>query len=231
MTERVTRSYGGSDSAMLQTSKVLRTLFLADKELFTAIDRDFADPFADNWETDIAEAENIAKDVMLIDEMAARTENLRKVFEKCRLHFQKMKYYIDKVFANSKAKQNEFGYNDYKKVRVSEEKMMMFLKLLHTAALKHSAELIAAGCSSEVIETIELLRQELDEANNTQEIFKKERNSITEERVKKLNRCRAYSLKVNRVSKIIFANQYAKLKAYAITATATTVEPESEEVL
>ncbi len=220
------RKFNVTDAEMIQASRVFQQLFVTDKENFTALDTDFIDPYADDWLAKIDEAAAVAKDVLLKDTLAAKTELVAAALDNCRKHYMKMKYFIEKAFPGQKAIWNEFGYNDYNKARNSEVKMLQFMLMLHAASLKYGRELNNAGYLSEDIPVIEQLYQELLMADNAQEIFKKERVLLTAERIGVLNDCWDYTLKVNKASKTVFADNPAKLSSYVLKSSSA---PEPEE--
>ena len=103
--------------------------------------------------------------------------------EECRVHFQKMKYYIEKAFPEESSIWKAFGYNDYEKARASETLLLQFMKTLHSQAVKFSAKLLSVNYKQADIDKINTLWQELMNADQAQEAFKRERPFVTQSRV------------------------------------------------
>lgn len=212
----VFRNYRVTDAEMLQTSGVFNTLFQQDSAEFIGFDADFDAPFAENWTTAISSAEEASQDVMLIDQLAGLTKTVDDNMEEARNFYQKLKYYIEKAYPGNKPVQNEFGFNDYESARRSTPKFINFLTMLHAAGVKYTTELIAAGVTQEVIDQIITLRDALKDADQVQEVFKKNRPLETQTRVEKLNECWKFSKKVCKAGKIIFASDAAKYNQYLL---------------
>ena len=54
-------------------------------------------------------------------------------------------------------------------------------------------------------------------ANSNQEVFKKQRPKLTEERIKVLNNCYAYVIQVNAAAQLVFRDDFAKQKQYVFS--------------
>lgn len=116
--------------------------------------------------------------------------------------------------------------NDYEKARVSETRMIQFLGVLHKTVIEFSADLIAAGFNQEKIDKIELLQKELINADYEQELSKKKRPAVTQERIEKLNECCQLIQKVSKAGKIIFANNRAKFDQYLMPNERVVKKPD-----
>lgn len=225
-TEEKVRNYSGSDADMIQASRVMHGLFVEDKSAFTNFDNGFTDPYAENWLQKIEAGTDVIQDSLYLSNQAELTKNVELKMTECRDFFQMMKYFIEKAFPDRKEIWTQFGVNDYEKARVSETKMIQFLGVLHKTATEFSAELIAAGFSQEKIDKIELLQKELINADYEQELSKKKRPAVTQERIEKLNECYQLMQKVSKAGKIIFANNRAKFDQYLMPNEKVVKKPE-----
>ena len=225
----VHRNYAISDSEMVVSSNVYRALFIDDKADFSQFDSGFADPFSDNWGTAIATAEGVSQDVELIDQMAQLTEIVNAKMKVATDYYQRIKYYMEKAFPDSIAIQNEFGRNDYEKARKSTPKLISFMKALSTAILKYNAQLVASGCTQEFLDEAPNIMDELREAENNQEIFKKTRPVETQKRLEEMNTCWDFSKIVCQAGKIIYSENAAKYNQYVLPGEAPKTTPEPEE--
>ena len=208
------RIYTGSDADMIQASRVMHGLFVEDKIAFINFDGGFIDPFAENWLQKIEAGNDVVQDSLYLSGQIELTKNVELKMNECREYFQMMKYFIEKAFPNRKEIWTQFGVNDYEKARVSETKMIQFLGMLQKTAAEFSIDLIAAGFNQEKIDKIALLQTDLINADYEQEMSKKKRPAVTQERIEKLNECFQFMQKVSKAGKIIFANNRAKFDQY-----------------
>ena len=227
----VTRKFRVPDDVMLQASRVMHGIFLEDKDTIINFDADFNTRFAENWNAKNKEALEISNDNYYIDKLTEYTAIVQGKMDRCRTAFQKMKYFIEKAFPNQTQIWNQFGFNDYNNVRKSEAHMIKFMGILHSTAIIHADTLIAAGFSRESIDEIEILQEELKNADYEQEMFKKKRSKITQDRVIILNECYEYMQKVSKAAKVIFADNYVKYNNYLLPSETPVKEtvPEEEE--
>ncbi len=94
--------------------------------------------------------------------------------------------------------------------------MIQLLNTLHAAAVTHSVKLIEAGFTQAKIDGIAALKEKLAAADNAQEMAKKKRPSVTQERIATLNKCYEILQQVSKAGKIIFANDRAKYDQYLL---------------
>ncbi len=214
--EEKTRIFSGSDADMVQASRVAHGLFTEDKPAFISFDSSFADPFGENWLQKIENAAAVSQDSQYVGGQSELTENVETIMENCRTFFQSMKYFIEKAFPGQTAIHVQFGYNDYDASRKSETRMIKFLDMLHKAAVGHSAKLIEAGFPQEKIDNIAALSKQLSDADYAQEMAKKKRPSVTQERITILNDCYEVMQHVCKAGKIIFADDRAKYDQYLL---------------
>ena len=74
MTTPIKRRYTISDYSMVEYSKALRTVFLTDQTEFVSRDPDFANPFEDDWQDAIDEAEAQLTDEVVRDQLQDLTQ-------------------------------------------------------------------------------------------------------------------------------------------------------------
>lgn len=225
--EEKTRAFNGSDSDMVQTSRVIHGLFMEDKPRFISFDASLADPFAENWLHKIEAAALITNDSFTVAMQMELTKKVADKMEECKVFFQQMKYFIEKAFPGKREIWTQFGYSTYDDARRGETKMIQFYGILGKTAAQYSAQLIAAGFSQENIDKITTLHTELTNADYEQEISKKKRPAATQERIVLLNECYQYLQRVCKAGKIIFANDYVKYNQYMLPDETTTKKEET----
>jgi hypothetical protein len=214
------RTYGIADADMLELAKTKQGFMNEDKQKFTEFDDDFKDPYASNWITAITECEQDLKDVSVVSQMTNLTQAVEAKMEQCRNAYQALKFFVEKAFPNNKPVWNEFGYAKYEDARKSQAQMIQFMQEVYSIATKYSALLIEKNYAQAKIDALLTLKQELDTANNEQEIFKGGRPTLTQTRVTKLNSVWEITEKVCRAGKIIFVHDKAKYARYTLPAGA-----------
>lgn len=106
--------------------------------------------------------------------------------------------------------------------RRSESKMIQFLDEMHKAAVKYQTQLVAEGYNTTSIAAIQTIRTDLLNKNTTQEVFKKQRPKLTEERIKILNTVYDRLSLVNAAAQIIYMSDYAKQRQFVYDISTDT---------
>lgn len=210
------RIYNGSDADMIEASRVMHGLFQEDLSAFTNFDPVFSADFAAIWLSKINIASGIVNDIQPLGELSNLTRLVEEKLEECREYFQYVKYFIEKAFPGQSEMWTQFGLNDYMASRKSETKMIQLLGILYKGMIRYQTELNAVGLSKTKIEQASELQTQLTSVNFDQEIAKKKRPTLTQERITALNDCFEYMQKVSRAGKIIFAKDYAKYNQYLL---------------
>lgn len=224
--EEIIRNYSMADDEMFQFTGIMIGLFEGDKAAFIAYDPDFADPFQANWEADLEAAEAVPKDEAVVDELTGLSAKVEEAMDKCRHKFQSSKFFIEKAFPKNGPVQNEFGYDDYDKVRQSHPKMTSFMENFHRVAEKYKEKLIAKNYTQEKIDEIKTMHNELKLADQKQEAAKKGRPVLTQDRIIILNKPWDTAVLVHKAANNIFHDDAAKFAQYALPASETPPEEE-----
>jgi len=226
--EETKRVYAMNDAEALELEKTIRSCFVQDKADFIAFDEKFNAPFETDWLNEITEAEGEAADNNIVTQQTALTAEVTKWMEESKKIFQASKYHIEKAFPTSKAVHNEFGYADYDKARQAQSKMIQFMNQFYKTAVKYSVELIAKGFKQAKIDEINTIKTALDEANQKQEAFKKDRGVLTQERVGKLNTAWQRMQDVCNAAKFVYPENYAKQTRYITSESKGTPPPKPD---
>ncbi|HPI39089.1 MAG TPA: hypothetical protein PK397_14195 [Ignavibacteriaceae bacterium] len=214
--KQIVRKYNIPDADMISEARNKLTAFNEDKAGFISYDPDFRDPFSTDFESLINEGESTPDDEMIKGEMLSYTNRVDTALENCRVHFQEMKYFIEKAFPTDYAKQTEFGYRMYEQVRLNHDKMVQFMRNLFDTAKKYETDLTAVNYTADKIARIDTLRLELIDADKVQDNYIKNRPVYTQNRVIAMNRIWDGLVKICNAGKNIFRNDYAKLQKYDI---------------
>jgi hypothetical protein len=215
------RKFPFSDAELLEHAPTVVSFLPDDINDFSTFDSTFGQSTIDNLQGAITAAEGTKTDDVIIDEQAAFTKTVDQKMDACKSAYKTVSYFVQKVYKNNKAIRNQFGLNDYKKVRNNHAKMIVFMRSLAETTNKYLAELIAGGMNENVATSLPTLKQELFDANNNQEMFKKQRGKFTQERVEKMNLLYDELLPISNAARIIYANNPAQLAKYVLPSSST----------
>lgn len=216
MKKQTPRIYNISDPDAIEFSRTTvgnLTNYLAD---FTAVDATLNQKFVDKLTALIDKAEKTLSDEVITDRQVQLTNALNKKMDECKAHYRLISYFAKNAFEENPAIRNEFGENDYSSIKYSHQKMIIFMQTLITITKKYKTELIKAGASQEQLDKTTTLHNELSKANHNQELFMANRPVLTSERIDNLNQIWKLISRVSDLSKIIYADDFAKLKLFLL---------------
>lgn len=222
----VLRAYKGTDADMAASARVCHSLLLSDVSKFTAFDSTITATYADLFLTVINNADTVVADTAVLDMQVQKTVLIQTVMDQAKNKYADVKYFVHKAFPDSPATQNEFGLNGYKRARISPVQMIQFLDEMHKSSVKYQTELLAKGFSAAAVAEIETIRTALQTANTNQEIFKKQRQKLTAERITILNQCFAFVTEVNAAAQRVFKDDFAKRNqfVYSVSPANSSIE-------
>lgn len=223
----ILRLYKMTDAEMLEAARVTVGFFKQDIVDLSAFDPTLADPFIDDYLTEINDIEQIDSDSVVLDQQTQVTLSVEDAMKNGRNGYQTLKYFIERSFPNRTAVWNEFGYNDYAAARASQPSFIQFLIQLHKTAVKYTTELTAVGYDAARIATLAVLAQQLQDLNTKQELFKGTRPVTTQERVIQLNKIWSTLSRIRKAGKITYLDNFAKQQRYLGIST-TVSKPITE---
>jgi hypothetical protein len=221
-TQELFRAYNGSDAFLAENARATQMMLVSDLSLFTAFDSSITAAYATQFLTAVTAADTVVADTAIIDQLVQKTELIFTAMDKAKNKYNDVKYFVQKAFPNSAATQGEFGLNDYEKARKNASQMIQFLDEMSKACVKYQTQLVAAGYTATAITAIQTIRTELLTANSNQEVFKKQRPKLTEDRIRVLNTCYNYVTQINAAAQLVFRNDYAKQKQYVFNPSSTS---------
>ena len=224
------RKYNVSDAAMMEYAKGINVAIEKYLPSFTAFDSTIDVDLGQRLADKISHIQNIKSDNLVIDEQAEMTETLQNAMAACNTAYRTIVFFVRKAYS-SKAKQNQFGLNDIEKARKNQANMISFMVSLSIIVSKHKDELVAAGCNPEVIDMLPTYTKKLDEANTRQDLFKKERGLITEDRIVQLNELYDMLLPFSQIAQIIYADSKPMLDIFVIPRPKSTVGATEDLIL
>jgi hypothetical protein len=212
--KEVIRMYSGSDANMTETARAIYDLFATDLTTFKLFDSTLNDAFQTQFLSEVEAAEQVVDDAVVIDQIVDLSSKADDHLEKAREKYDDVKYFVQKAFPNSLGIQGEFGLNDYMRVRRNRTEMASFLHEMNLTCNKYSAELLAAGFNQAAIDEILTIRTNLLDKNASQELLKRQRPKLTEDRIIILNTCYNTMTLINAAAQRVFRTDYAKQKQY-----------------
>jgi len=219
------RLFNVADSLMIEAAKDKKGFLIEDKTRFENFDPSFSASFLEEYNNKISLAEAAPDDEAVNGMTVSHTTIVEEKMKLNRDKFQAAKYFIDKAFPGDLGKQIEFGYRDYDKVRNGQDKMVLLMKGLFITCQKYKAKLNEVNFNDENIALIQQSAVELDEANQAQNQFNKNRPTLTQDRIKKVNAVWEAMGKICSAGKIIFASDYAKLQRYNLPEVVSAAKP------
>jgi hypothetical protein len=215
----IIRNYRGTDAEMTATARVVHGLMVGDLAKFTAFDSTITAPYATLFLTAINNADTVIADSAVIDMQVQKTEAIQGAMDDAKGKYADVKYFSQKAFPTSTATQNEFGLNDYERARKSPTQMIQFLDEMHRACVKYQTQLVAKGFSVAAIAEIQTIRTKLRTTNTDQGVFKKQRPTLTADRITVLNNCYAYISEVNAAAQRVYKKDFAKSNQFVYSSS------------
>lgn len=217
MAKKVVRLYHLlSDDDMLQKAETMQGIFEDDKAAFITHDAGFSDPYAADWLAKIEKAYNYGTDQSFRNSIKVCKEDVAKCWEDCRDSFREARYFIKKAFPRNAAMRKAFGFKDFYIMNVKKGNVVMFMEIFHLMAEEYSAALIANGYTQAKIDAIETITDAFEDAERKMYAKKKQRTPTAEGRIILLNEVWEIVQLVNKASKEVYKNDFAKRKQYLL---------------
>ncbi len=224
------RQYNIPDADLLQHGKEVATVITEDLQDFKQFDATFQDEYPTSIQQAIDTVKAMKTDMLVIDEMAEKTSAVNEALSACNRAYRTVKYFVEKAFPGNRAIQNQFGFNDIAKYRTDATGMIVFMGDFISMVDKHKTELTSQGCNEQLLDSLSAVRDHLQATKIAQELFKKERGLITQERVEKLNELYRLLSPVSEVASIIYSDDQARLARYTFPRPKTTSKTPVEEL-
>ncbi len=215
----IKRIYNFSDVILLEYAEHIVKSIQDDIDKFTTFDKNFTVVSVDEIRQTIDSIYNIKTDNVIRDELAELTARVNSSLNSCYSCYKGIIYFAEKAFPDNLPIHNQFGKNDIAKAKSNQFTMIMFMENIEKVAAKYRAELIKEGCGESLLDSISEYKKALLESNRLQESYKKERAIITQDRLVACNSLYKKLRPVNEISKIIFANDPARLLKYALPSS------------
>ena len=203
---------------MLQLNTLLFSNFTADKAVFIAKVPSLNDPFLNNWKLNTSQLSTIESDDDFTDTQLLMTQAVDKLMVKARDQIQTIYFYVDIAFEGNKAVYSYFGKDRYEAARNTAPKLHDLMLKIKKAAEHpdYKAELLSKGMNQTMIDELEVTAVELKNKFDNRDEYMSSRKKNTQERKKILNKIWESMSAVNKASKLVYKDDYAKQQQYLL---------------
>lgn len=213
-----------SHANMIALGRKMHLFLTADLADFTAFDASITATYLAQFDAAITAAENHIDDETVVDIQTGFTAAVVEVDKKCRKAYQRLKVFVEKAFPMARAKQNEFGFNDYgNTTNISD--LIKFMHKVSVTANKYSSDLLAVSYTASDIASLTTLHNDLVAAVDKQDEYKSERMKLTDERDALLNKLYEFVSFIAKIGKIIYEDNRAQYARYLLPTTNTNTTP------
>lgn len=215
------RKFKGSDAFLAESARTIYNLFTQDLEHFTAFNTRFTSEYAAAFLHQIDAADTVVTDVSTLAKQGVETQKVLIEMQNASRVYNRIKSHAMWAFPDNPAVLKEFttGYRDASK---NQPKMLVFLETLEkvvTNYLDDLTDVTKGGMPASIVEELATIKDELKSANTQQEVYKKQRLVITQDRISALNDCYTTLVQIINTAQLVFANEPAKRAQYSYRPT------------
>lgn len=219
MKKQTTRKFSMTYEAVITKSQSVQPQYTTDLPAFAAFDPSFTPELGQELATKTTLALEDTSENTHSAAIQRKTDELSRLRNEAGEKYQNLMYFVHSAFgSNNKAIDSTFGRSMYAKAVQSEKQMITLLTLACKAAQLDSfkAGLEAKGIPRSLLPSMEQLAIDLQAADNEQEMLKKQQLLVTARRIELYNSIWDILLKINTASKILCANDPARLAIYQL---------------
>ena len=210
------RNFRIKDSKLLERAYLFLRMITEDLPDFQDFSPQFDQDFIAAFSHLIEEVQSMLSDSPIRAIMAQKTDRVKKAMLKCAEIFRICRFFVRLAFPSDEIVQDQFGLTEFNPIRNSQLKLQEFMDVLYHKVLQYSNELIQAGFSQVKIDEVLACKNELDAAIIEQNLYFKEKSTLTANRIQELNDLWEKMSLISRVSKLIYFDNYAKYRNYLL---------------
>lgn len=175
----------------------------------------FTDEFLSGYAALIDEVRDTLDDETVRDEGTQHTARTNQLMSNSRRMYQFVKYFAEEAFGDDPSLLNQIGVNDYRKVRRSVGRMVLFLSKMYRVAQENWSRLEAAGMPVARLEELQQLRDELESSVQSQQLHTSKRGQLAQVRREKLDALSTYVEATCKLGKLMYRDvNPAKYRRY-----------------
>ncbi len=135
---------------------------------------------------------------------------------RCDKTVKSLRYWVKKAFEGDPAGSKRFQLTRYWKVRYNQPVLISYMSGLATVLNELRSKLEEVNTPAELLDSVQPLAKELEEANNIQENSKGSRGSATQERVLRLNEIHSIARQFSDAAEFIYDENPARRELYRL---------------
>jgi len=198
----------------IQQAKVSLKHFKDHLSTFSAFDADFNAAFIADMEAAIAAAEQHPTDETVRDQLQGFSKKVKQETAHCDGTAADVRFYVDKAFPQDETMLGEFGYRALRNTRPNTPAFIIWMKVLHSRAVKYQTPLTDNGMTAADIAAILTRAQALEQAELNQEMFKRERLQLTAQRTQLYNAMWRHVTLIEQAARRIYAGNDEMLSLF-----------------
>ncbi|MEM6735555.1 MAG: hypothetical protein AAF620_05735 [Bacteroidota bacterium] len=137
----------------------------------------------------------------------------------CEVAFSTIRYFARKAFKDQPAILRQFGFEEFKRIRHDQNKMLIFFAELEKTVDQYTEKLTDKGASEEIIHNVEVRAKVLAKAIADQKNFISQQPSTTSHRAKVFNELYDRLLEISDAAEIVFIGQSERRALYSLPST------------
>lgn len=179
------------------------------------------------FEQQINAAKALPREITNRAHLKDQTRSKKEVLENCFQWGQHLKIRLEMAFGKKSVAEQSFPTRELRRGKTNEIVMLGIFEMLLGLAEKQQASLAAFGQTSEHLTQGKELYQQLRQANESQQLKKKEKLSATKTRRQKFTALHDTVKRIHKAGQIVFKNDPAKLVLFK-NPRVSSKDPEAE---
>jgi hypothetical protein len=218
MPEEIIRNYTMEDEGMLVRAEIIHDQLVTDLAAFTAKFPFIDAAYAAAIQASIDAANALPLDNQVVSNLKVLTEDVNAQVLLGRRALSNLGIYAKLTYPNDEARQRVFGQNQWAEAYSDQEKMMNALEHAHALviAAPYAADLTTKGFVAADAANLLSIANEIRTKNQLQENAKASRPVTTQDRIVQYNSVWDQIKEVNLASRVVFADNAAKLDSYLL---------------
>lgn len=221
----VVRLYHIAVPLILQHGRVAIELLSKELDLFAAKDTTYTSAKIDELKLLLKNA-NQLPDETVLDEQGGLTQAFQDFMTNGKEHYEELSYFIRKKFKDDVHIQNLLGIDDFAEAKRTQLDFIQFYRVLSEVQPKFEAALLEAGATPALLAQTSILYAQIEQANTTQEVFKKQRLQKTAYRVDGVNALYSTLRELEELALLVHRKNFEAAKGYIVPRYSRPTAPE-----
>ncbi len=212
------RRFKGPFKSVIAKAQSMQPQFETDLPRFTDFNPWFTETENTRLQVEIAAVIRDFSESSHTAKIEIQTETIAQLLTESGKKYHKLIYYVESGLGNTKAMNDTFGRSRYKKARQSKKEMISLLNHAVTAIGQENylTALTASGMPPTLPDELTRMATDLSTADGKHEMLKKQRLLVTSQRIELFNSIWDKLSRISSASKILFADDPARLAIYRL---------------